>query len=75
MPLSPFTATASKPRHDDIAHCARELWIESGRPSNHDEAIWLEAERRLVEARRAPAALANLLPVLLRARSVRRPIS
>ena len=50
----PFAA-ASRPRHDDIAQCARELWAESGRPSGHDAAIWLEAERRLISARRPPA--------------------
>lgn len=61
-------------KHDDIAQCARELWIESGRPSNRDEAIWLEAERRLVAARRAPAVIASILPVLSRRRSLRRPI-
>ncbi len=76
MRLSSFTthATASEPKHDDIAQCARELWIESGRPSNRDEAIWLEAERRLIAARRSPAAAANIMPVLSRRRSIRRPI-
>lgn len=76
MHLSSSTthATASVPKHDDIAQCARELWIESGRPANRDEAIWLEAERRLVAARRAPAVIATILPVLSRRRSLRRPI-
>lgn len=76
MPLSSSTTEviASKPSHDDIAQCARELWTESGRPSNRDEAIWLEAERRLVAARRAPAAAANIVPVLSRRRSIRRLI-
>ena len=49
-------APASAPTHDEIAQCARELWTESGRPGGRDEAIWLEAERRLVAARRAPVA-------------------
>jgi uncharacterized coiled-coil protein SlyX len=64
MHLSSSTthATASTPKHDDIAQCARELWIESGRPANRDEAIWLEAERRLVAARRAPAAVRSVMP-------------
>lgn len=66
-------ATAAQPKHDEIAQCAQELWIESGRPANRDEAIWLEAERRLIAARRAPAAIRNAaLPS--RRRSLRRPI-
>jgi len=48
------TATDSSPSHDEIAQCARELWTESGRPDGRDEAIWFEAERRLISERRAP---------------------
>jgi hypothetical protein len=47
----------SKPSHDDIAQCARELWVESGKPTDRDDAIWFEAERRLISVRRAPAAV------------------
>ena len=38
------------PAHDEIARCAHELWSRAGRPEGQDEAIWLEAERRLVIA-------------------------
>ncbi len=55
-------AAATDPNltHDEIAQCARELWTESGQPEGRDEAIWFEAERRLVSelrAARAPAAV------------------
>lgn len=46
------------PSHDEIARCARELWTESGQPRDHDQANWLEAERRLLAMRRKPAAIA-----------------
>ena len=38
--------------HDDITQCARELWAQQGCPENRDEAIWLEAESRLLASRR-----------------------
>jgi hypothetical protein len=38
--------------HDDITQCARELWAQQGCPEGRDEAIWLEAERRLLASRR-----------------------
>ena len=38
--------------HDEIEPCARELWEQQGCPNDRDEAIWLEAESRLVAARR-----------------------
>lgn len=38
--------------HEDIAQCARELWAQQGCPENRDEAIWLEAESRLLASRR-----------------------
>jgi hypothetical protein len=53
------------PLHDEIAQCARELWSQSGRPQGHDEAIWLEAERRLIAARRD---LASVVPPSIRSR-------
>ena len=43
------------PPHDEIARCAREIWIQRGRPENHDEAIWLEAEARLQAERQGSA--------------------
>lgn len=33
--------------HDQIAHRAYELWLESGRPIGKDQIIWLAAEREL----------------------------
>jgi hypothetical protein len=48
------TAQTSAPlplSHDEIASCARELWEQQGCPDNRDEAIWLEAESRLLAAR------------------------
>jgi hypothetical protein len=47
-----FSAFEPLPRHDEIAQCARELWSQSGQPQGRDEAIWLEAESRLIAARR-----------------------
>jgi hypothetical protein len=41
------------PLHEDIAQCARDLWVQYGRPSDHDLAIWLEAEQRLRAATEA----------------------
>ncbi len=59
------------PTHDEIAQCARELWTESGKPTDRDDAIWFEAERRLVEARRTPAKrTATSTPAPTRSRAV-----
>jgi hypothetical protein len=33
--------------HELVAHCAYQIWNDSGRPSGRDEAIWYEAERAL----------------------------
>jgi len=38
------------PRHDEIAQCAKELWLQYGQPTDRDLAIWLEAEHRLFAA-------------------------
>jgi len=38
--------------HEDITKCARELWAQQGCPEGRDEAIWLEAESRLLASRR-----------------------
>jgi hypothetical protein len=54
-----FTAATSPPTsrpapfHDDIAQCARDLWVQCGRPAGRDLAIWLEAEQRLRAATEA----------------------
>jgi hypothetical protein len=53
-PATEATATDPNPSHDEIAQCARELWMESGQPEGRDDAIWFEAERRVVSERRAP---------------------
>ena len=50
--IAPTTA----PTHHEIAECARELWTQAGRPEGRDAPIWLEAENRLRDARRVPAA-------------------
>lgn len=36
------------PTHEEIALCAFLLWIDAGRPENSAEAIWLEAEKKLI---------------------------
>ena len=53
---------ASTPSHDEIAQCARELWTESGQPEGRDQAIWIEAERRLISERRLPLEIAAMPP-------------
>ncbi len=44
---------AQAPTHDEIAQRARELFEESGYPSNRDLEFWLEAERQLREVLKA----------------------
>lgn len=54
---TPVTSPADTSRallHDDIAQCARDLWVQYGRPADCDVAIWLEAEQRLLSATQAP---------------------
>jgi hypothetical protein len=51
--MTAFTPIAAVPRtsfplHSDIAARARNLWIEYGCPGGCDDAIWLDAERRLI---------------------------
>jgi hypothetical protein len=43
-------AVKGTPLHDDIAQCARDLWVKYGRPTGRDLEIWLEAEKRLLSA-------------------------
>jgi hypothetical protein len=38
------------PLHDEIAQCAKDLWIRYGKPTDRDQAIWLEAEQQLLAA-------------------------
>jgi hypothetical protein len=37
----------NKPKHEDVAQRAREIWQSYGSPEGRDEEIWLEAERQL----------------------------
>ncbi|MBC8040995.1 MAG: DUF2934 domain-containing protein [Opitutaceae bacterium] len=54
--------------HDLVAHCAYQIWQESGRPCGRDDSIWFEAERSLdagfSRAGPLPAAVAVTDPVL-----------
>lgn len=77
MRSSPFIITptsTSRPGHDEIAECARVLWLESGRPTDRDDAIWLEAESRLITARQERAAFTQRRPSLTPRRFVRRSL-
>ena len=49
---TPPTDTLHILSHEDITQCARELWAQQGCPEGRDEAIWLEAESRLLASRR-----------------------
>jgi len=49
------TASPAPLLHDEIAQCARELWLQQGSPENCDNAIWLEAESRLLATRQSAA--------------------
>jgi hypothetical protein len=55
-PTPPFGMTDSEcmPPHTEIAQCARDLWVQYGRPADRDLAIWLEAENRLLYATLKP---------------------
>ncbi len=53
-PLAPEIQPNATPSHDEIAHCARLLWLDSECPVDRDEEIWLEAERRLFASRHKP---------------------
>ena len=48
-------ATANSPAqiHDAISARAYELWEKQGQPENQSDALWLQAERDLVEERTA----------------------
>lgn len=74
--LHPASDTRT-PSPDEIAQCAREIWTESGQPQGRDDVIWLEAERRLIAARRAapPAAESTSSASRQRPRPAARPPS
>jgi Protein of unknown function (DUF2934) len=40
----------TRPLHESITDCARELWRSYGCPVGRDEQIWLEAERQVLGA-------------------------
>jgi len=42
--------TQNAPLHNDIAQCAKELWVHYGKPADRDLAIWLEAEHKMFSA-------------------------
>ena len=48
LPVSSLPNTKRAPLHEDIAQYARDLWIQNGQPADCDQAIWLEAEQRLL---------------------------
>ena len=49
-PVSSPADAKCAPLHDEIAQCARGLWVQQGQPADRDLAIWLEAEQRLLSA-------------------------
>lgn len=50
------------PLQEEIAACARELWLRYGRPVGRDEQIWLEAERQLLGVDREIALVGGPTP-------------
>jgi hypothetical protein len=66
LPLLPPDTGALAPNHDEIAQCARAIWISAGQPEGRDDAIWLDAERRLIFAGRAPLHDAAISPASTR---------
>jgi hypothetical protein len=49
-PSASFCGVKRTPLHEEIAQCAQEIWLQSGKPADRDMAIWLEAEQRLHSA-------------------------
>lgn len=43
----PVSAATPHPTHEQISRRAEDIWRKQGSPANHDEEIWLEAERQL----------------------------
>ena len=60
--VSSPTSPKRAPLHDEIAQCARDIWIQQGQPANRDQGIWLEAEQRLQTAAAAQGGT-NSAPV------------
>jgi hypothetical protein len=70
--VSSDTNATIAPGHDEIAHGARELWMNAGQPEGRDDEFWLVAEHRIMLARLAQdeaevaGALVTLAPPVLR---------
>jgi DUF2934 family protein len=47
--------TMERPRQDEIAHLARQIWEWEGRQSGRDMEYWLRAERQLLTRRNEEA--------------------
>jgi len=45
------------PTHAQISQRAEQLWHQKGRPEDHDDTIWLEAERQLLNESQAAFAV------------------
>jgi len=63
VPAAP-APTISAPTHAETALRALELWIELGRPEGRNDAIWLEAEARLIFSREVPNIEAAIMHIL-----------
>lgn len=48
----------NSPTHNEIAHCAHEIWRARGHPNGFDQEIWLEAERQLTNGSPTPEGIA-----------------
>jgi len=71
VPTAAFPARPQVSR-EEITKLAEEIWREKNRPVGQDEAIWLEAERRLQDAAGIPrAAGTKSRPSRIEARSSR----
>jgi Protein of unknown function (DUF2934) len=68
-PVSPTITPDLAPSHSEIEQFARELWANSGKPKGRDDEIWLEAERRLISAQRAPLPYSDIPRMLARLRT------
>jgi Protein of unknown function (DUF2934) len=50
--------------HTEIEQCARQLWVQQGKPAERDLAIWLEAEQLLSASATLDAGKQTSSPVL-----------
>jgi hypothetical protein len=48
IPSASLSGVKRTPLHEEIAQCAHEIWLQSGKPADRDMAIWLEAEQRFI---------------------------